>query len=114
MIRFGTVRVRPDKKATRALGLPGMKKAVDDLARDIAAEARSIATAEAKDTGSYAGSFEVTTGKDKDRTVAAVINEDRAALIVEFGTRDRPGKNVLRRAGENIAGATKPLHKGRP
>lgn len=114
MFRVASFRIRVDKKATKALGLPGIATAIEDLADAIAIEARSIATAEAKDTGQYAGSFKVTTGKDKDRHIAAVMNEDRAALHVEFGTRDMTGRHVLRRAGENLAGATRTLHKGRP
>lgn len=112
MIRFSEPRLRLDRRADRALRLPGVADAVEDLARDIAAEARTIANAEAYDTGTYAKNFKVVTGRDGDRAVAAVMNDDHKALWIEFGTRSTPGGAVLRRAGERIARATTRLHRG--
>jgi len=112
MFRLGPVRVRLDKRATRALRLPGMGKAVEALAEDISSEARALANSEARDKGNYANGFKVITDKDGDRAVAAVYNDDEQALRIEFGTRTRDGKAILRRAGERVADAKRPLHKG--
>lgn len=112
MFRLSTPRVRLDKRATRALGLPGMGKAIESLADDIASEAEALANSEARDKGNYARGFKVLTDRDGDREVAAVYNDNDQALRIEFGTRTRDGKAILRRAGERVADAKPPLHKG--
>ena len=112
MFSLGTVRVRIDRRSGKVLGLPGIASEVEDVAKGIATEARTIANAEAKDKGNYADNFKVTTAKDGDRAVAAVSNDDKAALYLEFGTRHVPAKRILQRAGERAAQAQKPLRKG--
>lgn len=109
-----SLRMVPDRARVRnVLTLPGIGSAVDGVARDISTEASNLANSEARDDGDYAGSFEVSSGSDRDRRVAAVSNDDPAALHIEFGTRYIDAKGILRRAAERHASTSKPTRRGR-
>ena len=61
-----------------------------------AGQIASLATITApRRTGKYSESFEVSVVRRKDRTLARVTNTHRAALSIEYGTRDTPAHHTL-------------------
>lgn len=75
-----------------------MQKEMEDRARRL--EGACVADAP-RDTGNYATSFRIETGirpGPKPRAESKVINDDEAAVYVEFGTSHTPRYRVMGRA----------------
>lgn len=81
-----------------------MEAAMTEVAKKIEAVAETIAPfdPESKDGSHYKDAFRVTSttkgGIHGDRAEARVINDDEAAMYVEFGTRNNAAHHTLTRA----------------
>lgn len=73
---------------------------VQDIARGIALDAKSLARVEAYASGDYYRSIEAGAGVRDGRAVGRVSAGDFKAGWIEFGTRRQPPKAILRRAAE--------------
>ena len=89
--------------ARKLLSQPKVKSTVDSKADEVVRQARALARSEAYDTGAYAGSFSRTSGRSRngDRPVAIVEVTDWKWKIIEYGSRSRPGRHIVKRAMES-------------
>lgn len=74
---------------------PEMAKAMHDIATGI--KSRAVAFSPV-DKGGFKSSWKVESRKRPDRVVAVVVNDDPAAVQIEFGTKDTPRHRALGKA----------------
>lgn len=80
------------------LSQKSVERFVGSATDEVLKNAKRIATSEAFETGAYANSFTAEVTKDGYRPVGVISTDDHKWAWIEYGTRDRPGKRVIRRA----------------
>ena len=94
-------------KAMRTLlGQDGVNDMVGELTNKVESRAQTLARSEAYDTGAYLDSIKsrIERSRNGDRPVGVVQVDDPKWIFIEYGTRGRPGKAILRRAMNELKG----------